>query len=181
MSCGIYPFRCTFRPANLIPFIPRAFGRLPNPRFPSVRSQDRPLDAARAIFLGADFVCFFPFSPPTRILGSLRVRLGIACLRCKPTLRASYSIFFGVVQRGIHKSLPTAILAALSHTASFSVHRVVSVTRLSLGTRSHNRLPLILNSSKYVQLRIRALGPTPLGACSSISLAMCEMLGAALE
>ncbi|KAJ7833231.1 hypothetical protein B0H14DRAFT_3871688 [Mycena olivaceomarginata] len=82
----------------------------------------------------------------------------------------------------MHESVPPAILAAFSHTASFSVHSVAPVTRLSLGTRSHNRSPLNRNSSKYVQHRIRALGPTPLGACSStISLAMCEMLGAALE
>ncbi|KAJ7833254.1 hypothetical protein B0H14DRAFT_1167119 [Mycena olivaceomarginata] len=63
----------------------------------------------------------------------------IACLRCKPTSRASYSIIFGVVQR-----IPTAILFAFSYTASFSVHRVTG-TRLSLGTRSHNRSPLDRN------------------------------------
>ncbi|KAJ7812982.1 hypothetical protein B0H14DRAFT_3879469 [Mycena olivaceomarginata] len=39
------------------------------------------------------------------------------------------------------------------------------------------RPPFNRNSRKYVQHRIRALGPTPLEACSStISLAMCEML-----
>ncbi|KAJ7817029.1 hypothetical protein B0H14DRAFT_3148381 [Mycena olivaceomarginata] len=117
----------------------------------------------------------------TRILVSLRVRLGIACPRCEPTFRVSFAIIFGVVQSGIHQSVPTAILAAFSHTPSFSVHGVVPATRLSLGTRSHNRSPLNCNSSKYVQHRIRALGPTPLEACSStISLAMYEMIGAAL-
>ncbi|KAJ7815900.1 hypothetical protein B0H14DRAFT_1404206 [Mycena olivaceomarginata] len=64
---------------------------------------------------------------------------------------------------------------------SLSVHGVVPATRLSLGTRSDNRSPLNRNSSKYVQHPIRALGPTPFEACSStISLAMCEMLCAAL-
>ncbi|KAJ7351204.1 hypothetical protein DFH08DRAFT_957539 [Mycena albidolilacea] len=103
-----------------------------------------------------------------RILVSLHVRLGIACLRCDPTSRALFSIFFfGVVQSGIHESVPTAILA------SFSVHGVVPAIRLSLGTRSHNKLPLNRNSRKYVQHCMRALGPTPLEACSStISLAM---------
>ncbi|KAJ7686750.1 hypothetical protein B0H14DRAFT_904321 [Mycena olivaceomarginata] len=130
----------------------------------------------------------------TRILVSLRVRLGTACLRCEPTLRASFSIiFFGVVQSGIHESVPTAILAVFSHTPR-------SQCTCDLGTRSHNRYasdflasllhsltgaarsPLNRNSSKYVQHRIRALEPTPLEACSStISLAMCEMLSAALR
>ncbi|KAJ7351239.1 hypothetical protein DFH08DRAFT_957566 [Mycena albidolilacea] len=74
--------------------------------------------------------------------------------------RASFSIiFFGVVQSGIHESVPTAILAVFSHTPSFSVHRVVPATRLSLGTRSHNRPPFNCNSKKYVQHLIRALGP----------------------
>ncbi|KAJ7804322.1 hypothetical protein B0H14DRAFT_3883504 [Mycena olivaceomarginata] len=102
------------------------------------------------------------------------VRLGTACPRCEPTSRASYSIiFFGVVQSGIHESVPTAILAAFSHNPSFSVHGVVPATRLSLDTRSHNKSPLNRNSSKYVQHRMRALGLTRLEACSStISLAI---------
>ncbi|KAJ7812992.1 hypothetical protein B0H14DRAFT_1449585 [Mycena olivaceomarginata] len=75
----------------------------------------------------------------------------------------------------------TAILAAFSHTLSFPVHGVIPATRLSLGTRSHNRPPFNRNSSNYVQHRIRALGPTPFEVRSSIiSLAICEMLSAAL-
>ncbi|KAJ7351209.1 hypothetical protein DFH08DRAFT_1078342 [Mycena albidolilacea] len=120
----------------------------------------------------------------TRILVSLRARLGTACPRCEPASRASFSIiFFGVVQSGIYECLPTAIFAVFSHTPSFSVHCVVPATRLSLGTRSHNRRCQTALQSQFedVQYRIRALGPTPLEACSStISLAMCEMLSAAL-
>ena len=49
--------------------------------------------------------------------------------------------FFGAVQSGIHESVPTAIHAAFSNTASLSVHGA----RLSLGTRSHNRYAFIHN------------------------------------
>ncbi|KAJ7834322.1 hypothetical protein B0H14DRAFT_2798456, partial [Mycena olivaceomarginata] len=60
---------------------------------------------------------------------------------CLPALRTHiasivFAIIFGVVQSGIHESVPTAILAAFSHTPSFSVYGVVPSTRLSLGTRS---------------------------------------------
>ncbi|KAJ7812215.1 hypothetical protein B0H14DRAFT_3879749 [Mycena olivaceomarginata] len=67
---------------------------------------------------------------------------------CLPALRTHIAsivsiIFFGVVQSGIHESVPTAILAAFSHNPSFSVHGVVPATRLSLDTRSHNDRPSI--------------------------------------
>ncbi|KAJ7796609.1 hypothetical protein B0H14DRAFT_3550191 [Mycena olivaceomarginata] len=62
------------------------------------------------------------------------------------------------------------------------LHGVVPATRSSLGTRSHNRPLLNRNSTKYVQHRICALQSTPREACSNtISLAMREMLGVALE
>jgi len=60
------------------------------------------------------------------------------------------------------------------------------IRHVPISTNAHEtraaRPPLNLNSSKYVQHRIRALRLMPLEASScTISLAMCEMLGAALE
>ncbi|KAJ7842380.1 hypothetical protein B0H14DRAFT_1030042 [Mycena olivaceomarginata] len=100
----------------------------------------------------APFLALSPWT--TRILVSLCVRLGTACARCEPTSRAPFSIiFFGVVQSGIHESLPTAILAAFSHTPSFLVHGVVPATRLSPGTRSHNRRCQTALQSQFEEVR----------------------------
>ncbi|KAJ6592975.1 hypothetical protein B0H19DRAFT_1365228 [Mycena capillaripes] len=53
------------------------------------------------------------------------------CLHALRTHIASISsIFSGVIQRGIHESVPTAIHAAFSHTGSFSVHSGVPWARL---------------------------------------------------
>ncbi|KAJ7759822.1 hypothetical protein B0H14DRAFT_3511290 [Mycena olivaceomarginata] len=65
------------------------------------------------------------------------------------------SIFDGDLS-GVHGSVPTAILAAFSHTPSFSVHGVVLATRLSLGTRSHNRRCQTVLQSQFEEHPARA-------------------------
>ncbi|KAJ7806332.1 hypothetical protein B0H14DRAFT_3484147 [Mycena olivaceomarginata] len=57
-----------------------------------------------------------------------------------PVLRTHIaSIVFHRPERNTHESTPAAIDAAFPHTGPFSIHGVAPVTRLSLGTRLHNR------------------------------------------
>ncbi|KAJ7351199.1 hypothetical protein DFH08DRAFT_1078336 [Mycena albidolilacea] len=88
-------------------------------------------------------------NPPRASLRGVAAPLLALSLWTTRHTRSAFSIiFFGVVQ-----SIPTAILAAFSHTPSFSVHGVVPAIRLSLGTRSHNKPPFNRNSRKYAYVR----------------------------
>ncbi|KAJ7712009.1 hypothetical protein B0H14DRAFT_3172058 [Mycena olivaceomarginata] len=76
-----------------------------------------------------------------------------------PVLRTHIaSIVFHRPERDTHESTPAAIDAAFSHTGPFSIHGVAPVTRLSLGTRLHNRRFSFYASSPAI---MRARSPTP--------------------
>ncbi|KAJ7794877.1 hypothetical protein B0H14DRAFT_3888571 [Mycena olivaceomarginata] len=168
------------------PIIPDIL-QLTGPRFPSTQSRGPPLLMELSSYTTektggrVKWVYRVPHAAPHAFCVDENPRLTVCtpwdCLPALQTHIAS-TVFHHLIWRR------TAILAAFSHTTSFSVHGVVPVTRLSAHARIIGAARPLLNrnSTKYVQHRICALESTPREACSNtISLTTREMLGVALE